>query len=157
MVFGWFTNKVKKEEFEQHVSAVQAALNNAKKDVLSLTEWIKHLNNKYDGLKGDVNDIYEEISSVKSELEELKNEFAAQSAMGAASKSTMTRATLDSLIDEQLLVELGGTGEIPGNDSFFRHRLLRVVHAFHGRLVKNGECLVRVHPLLADLAGASAE
>jgi EpsD family peptidyl-prolyl cis-trans isomerase len=40
-------------------------------------------------------------------VHQLKNEFAAQSAMGAASKPTMTRATLDSLIDEQLLVELG--------------------------------------------------
>src|SRR5688500_5969325 len=39
-------------------------------------------------------------------VHQLKNEFAAQSAMGAASKPTMTRATLDSLIDEQLLVEL---------------------------------------------------
>lgn len=40
-------------------------------------------------------------------IHQLKNEFAAQSALGAASKTTMTRATLDSLIDEQLLVELG--------------------------------------------------
>lgn len=73
MVFGWFATKVKKEEFNRHVSAVQTALNNAKRDVLSLTEWVKHLNGNDDGLKSDINDIYEEISTVKSELEELKN------------------------------------------------------------------------------------
>ena len=39
-------------------------------------------------------------------VHQLKGEFAAASALGGAANPTMTRATLDSLIDEQLLVEL---------------------------------------------------
>ncbi len=72
-MFEWFRAKVKKEEFDKHKLAVQTALNNAKQDVLSLSKWVEHLNDKDSGLKSDVDDIYEELSTVKSELEELKN------------------------------------------------------------------------------------
>lgn len=72
-MFGLFGKKVKKEEFEHHKSAVQTALNSAKQDVLNLSRWIEHLDNADSGLKSDVEDIYEELSTVKSELQELKN------------------------------------------------------------------------------------
>lgn len=72
-MFGWSIKKVKKEEFDEHKKAVQTALNNAKQDVLNLSKWIEHLDNKDSGLKGDIEDVYEELSSVKNELEELKN------------------------------------------------------------------------------------
>lgn len=72
-MFGFFRKKVEKDEFEQHKKAVQTALNNAKQDVLNLNKWVEHLDNKDSGLKSDIEDVYEELSSIKSELEELKN------------------------------------------------------------------------------------
>ncbi len=72
-MFDWLFPKVKKEEFDKHKSAVQTALNSAKNDVLSLTKWVKHLNNRDSEIKNEVDDVYEELSTVKAELEELKN------------------------------------------------------------------------------------
>jgi len=72
-MFWFFDSKVKKEEFERHKSAVQAALNNAKGDVLNLSKWVKHLNNSDSELKDDVKDVYDELSTIKTEVEELKN------------------------------------------------------------------------------------
>lgn len=72
-MFDWFFPKVKKEEFDKHKGAVQTALNNAKNDVLNLTKWIKHLNNRDSEIKNEVGDVYDELSTVKAELEELKN------------------------------------------------------------------------------------
>lgn len=72
-MFGLFKKKVEKEEFDQHKMAVQTALNNAKTDVTNLSDWVKHLNDTDSGLKSDIQDIYEELSTVKTELEELKN------------------------------------------------------------------------------------
>jgi regulator of replication initiation timing len=72
-MFGLFKKKVEKQEFLAHKNAVQTALNNAKQDVGNLNQWVEHLNSVDSGLKGDVEDIYEELSTVKTELEELKN------------------------------------------------------------------------------------
>jgi len=72
-MFSFFSKKVEKEEFSEHKNAVQTALNNAKNDVVNLSKWVEHLNNIDSGLKSDVEDVYEELSSVKNELEELKN------------------------------------------------------------------------------------
>ena len=68
-----FRRKVKKEEFEEHKKAVQTALNSAKGDVVNLSKWVEHLDNTDSGLKGDIDDVYEELATVKNELEELKN------------------------------------------------------------------------------------
>ncbi len=75
-MFDWFGKKVKKEEFNNHKVAVQTALNSAKQDVLNLSKWVKHLDNVDSGLKQDVDDIFEEIASIKSEVEDLKNMVA---------------------------------------------------------------------------------
>ena len=75
-MFNFFGKKVKKEEFDAHKNAVQTALNNAKQDVTSLSKWVEHLNDKDSGLKSDIDDIYEDLSTIRSELEELKNMVA---------------------------------------------------------------------------------
>jgi len=76
IMFNFFRKKVEKDEFDKHKGAVQTALNNAKTDVQNLVKWVEHLNNVDSGLKGDVDDIYSELATVKSELEELKNMVA---------------------------------------------------------------------------------
>jgi hypothetical protein len=72
-MLNFFGKKVKKEEFDVHKNAVQTALNSAKQDVLNLSKWVEHLNDKDSGLKSDIEDIYGDLSTIKSELEELKN------------------------------------------------------------------------------------
>lgn len=72
-MFNFFGKKVKKEEFNMHKNAVQTALNSAKQDILNISKWVEHLNNNDAGIKSDVEDVYEELSSVRTEIEELKN------------------------------------------------------------------------------------
>lgn len=72
-MFNFFSKKVQKDEFNQHKSAVQTALNSAKQDILSVSKWVEHLNNKNSGIKGDIEELYDEMSTMKNELEELKN------------------------------------------------------------------------------------
>jgi len=72
-MFGFFSEKVKKEDFDKHKNAVQTALNNAKDDILNVSKWVEHLDKSDSEVKSDVEDIYEEMSSIKNELEEIKN------------------------------------------------------------------------------------
>lgn len=72
-MFNFFGKKVKKEEFDTHKNAVQTALNSAKEDILNVSKWVEHLNNNDEGIKGDVEDVYEELSSIKTDIEEIKN------------------------------------------------------------------------------------
>jgi prophage DNA circulation protein len=72
-MFNWFRKKVKKEEFEQHKSAVQTALNSVKQDMHNLSTWIKHLDKQDSDIKSDVQDVSYELSTIKNELEEIKN------------------------------------------------------------------------------------
>jgi len=73
IMFGWMFKKVKKEEFEQHKSAVQTALNSVKQDMTSVTKWIKHLDQQDSNIKREFKEIIQEIASIKNELNEIKN------------------------------------------------------------------------------------
>jgi hypothetical protein len=71
---GWFfSEKVKKEEFEQLKQAVQTGFNSAKGDVGKLSKWVKHLNSNDDDLKQEILDLSGELATVKEELENMKN------------------------------------------------------------------------------------
>ena len=71
-MFGFFEKKVKKEDFEQHKKAVQTALGNAKQDILNVSEWVKHLDKRDGDIKREILDINSEISTMKDEVEQLK-------------------------------------------------------------------------------------
>ena len=75
-MFGFFSKKVEKREFEQLKQAVQTGFNSAKQDANSLNSWVRHLKEEENGLKNQVLDISEEIASMKEELESLKNVIA---------------------------------------------------------------------------------
>ncbi len=72
-MFGFFSKKVEKEEFDELKQAVQTGFNSVKQDVGSLTSWIKHFDKQDSELKNEILDIHEEISTIKDELENLKN------------------------------------------------------------------------------------
>jgi len=72
-MFGFFTKKVEKWEFEQLRDAVQTGFNSVKQDFESTTKWIKHLDSKDDHIKEDISDIHDELTMIKEDLENLKN------------------------------------------------------------------------------------
>jgi len=71
-MFGWLFKKVGKDEFDDHKSAVQTALNNVKQDFADVSKWIKHLHEQDSGLKNEVDCVMDEIATIKSDLEEIK-------------------------------------------------------------------------------------
>ena len=71
-MFGWLFKKVEKEEFNQHKSSVQTASNNVKQDISDIGEWIKHLHSSDSGIKSDVVQVMDEIATIKSDIEEIK-------------------------------------------------------------------------------------
>ena len=74
----WLFGKVKKEEFEEHKGAVQTALNNVKQDFADVSKWIKHLHEQDFGLKNDVDAVMDEIATIKSDLEKIKEMISEQ-------------------------------------------------------------------------------
>ena len=74
---GWFfSEKVKKEEFEQLKQAVQTGFNSAKGDVGKLSKWVKHLNSNDECIKQEILDLTDDLATVKEELENMKNMLA---------------------------------------------------------------------------------
>jgi hypothetical protein len=72
-MFDWLIKRVKKEEFEQHKSSVQTALNSVKQDMSHVSKWIKHLDNKDSEIKSEINAIREELATIINELEDMKS------------------------------------------------------------------------------------
>lgn len=72
-MFGFFTKKVEKREFDRLRDAVQTGFNNAKQDINNISKWIKHLNNNENSIKEDISEINHDLSNIKDEIEELKN------------------------------------------------------------------------------------
>ena len=72
-MFNIFNKKAEKREVEQLKQAVQTGFNSAKQDIGNMSKWIKHLDTADSELKDQVFDLQEELSSVKDELENLKN------------------------------------------------------------------------------------
>jgi predicted transcriptional regulator len=71
-MFGWLFKREEKRDFEQHKGAVQTALNNAKQDILNISKWVKHLDEQDSDIKNDVENIMDELTSIKNELGEIK-------------------------------------------------------------------------------------
>ena len=72
-MFNFFKKKVEKEEFAQFKQVVQTGFNSAKQDIGSLSTWVKHLDSNDSKLKNEIFELNEELSTVKDELENLKN------------------------------------------------------------------------------------
>jgi len=72
-MFGFFNKKVKKEEFDELKKAVQTGFNSVKNDVGDVGKWIKHLDAKDEKIKDEISDLEVELSTIKDELENVKN------------------------------------------------------------------------------------
>ncbi len=72
-MFGFLSKKAEKREVEQLKQAVQTGFNSVKQDVGNLTRWVKHLDVEDNSLKGEIFDLRTEITSMKEDLENVKN------------------------------------------------------------------------------------
>ena len=69
-MFGWI---FRKKEVEQIKEDTKKGFDSVKKDITSITEWIKHLDSEKESQKEDTREVKDILSSVNEEIEGLKN------------------------------------------------------------------------------------
>ncbi len=69
-MFGWI---FRKKEVEQIKEDTKKGFDSVKKDITSITEWIKHLDSEKDFQKENLREVKEILSSISEEIEGLKN------------------------------------------------------------------------------------
>ena len=77
-MFRWL---LRKKEIEGIKEETQKGFENVKKDVASLSGWIKHLDSEKNLQKKEVDELKETLSTVQEEVEGLKNVFAMMNEM----------------------------------------------------------------------------
>jgi len=70
VMFGWFSWKKEDEKIKEDT---KKSFDSVKRDISSLTGWIKHLDSEKNLQKRDTNLLLEDLSSIKEEVEALKN------------------------------------------------------------------------------------
>ncbi len=70
IMFGWF---FRKKEVEQIKEDTKKGFDSVKKDIISMSGWIKHLDSEKNLHKKEIDELSEILSSVKEEVEGLKN------------------------------------------------------------------------------------
>lgn len=72
-MLGFFIKKAEKRDLDELKRAVQTGFGQAKQDVGSLSRWVKHLDSTDSRLNEEILELQGELSTVKEELENLKN------------------------------------------------------------------------------------
>ncbi len=65
-----------KKEVEKIRSETKQSFDSVKKDISSVSGWIKHLDSEKNMQKRDIEDLKEDLSTIKEEIENLKNIFS---------------------------------------------------------------------------------
>ncbi len=66
-MFGWI---FRKKEVEQIKEDTKKGFDSVKKDITSITEWIKHLDSEKDFQKENLREVKEILSSISEEIED---------------------------------------------------------------------------------------
>jgi len=69
-MFGWFTRKKDVDDLKKDV---KNSFESVKKDIGSISGWIKYLDSEKNVDKRDIQDLKDDLSSIKKEIEGLKN------------------------------------------------------------------------------------
>ena len=69
-MFSWF---FRKKEIEEIKKETKKSFDDVKKDIISISGWIKHLDSEKNLQKKEINDLKEFLSSIKDELDGIKN------------------------------------------------------------------------------------
>lgn len=82
-MFWLFTNKKRVDEVREET---KNGFNSVKKDILSIGEWIKHLDTEKNSHKDEIKAIKEDLSSIKKEIEEIKSSLELAETIGFTNK-----------------------------------------------------------------------
>ena len=69
-MFGWFSRKKEEEKIREDT---KKGFELVKKDMVSMTGWIKHLDSEKNLQKKEIEDLREDLSSIKEDVEAIKN------------------------------------------------------------------------------------
>jgi len=72
-MFNWFSKKAEEKDVKKLQAAVQTGFDKVRTDFSNTSEWIKHLDKKDSEREEEIADLYEEIATVRSEVENMKN------------------------------------------------------------------------------------
>ena len=72
----------RKKEVEKVQEETKKGFENVKKDLFSVGEWIKHLDSEKKVHKGEIKEMKEVLSTIKEDVDELKNLFSLMNEMG---------------------------------------------------------------------------
>jgi hypothetical protein len=100
-MFGLF---LKKKEVEKVKEETRKGFENVKKDLSSVGEWIKHLDSEKKIHKGEIKELKEILSTMKEDMDELKNLFSLMNEMGPRSQIQTAVQTPNRVFKEQTAV-----------------------------------------------------
>jgi predicted transcriptional regulator len=87
-MFGWFSRKKEVEEVRQETKQGFEAV---KKDMVSISEWIKHLDSEKSKQDSEISDVKEILSSLQQEVEGIKNIVSLMNEMKIPKQRQTTR------------------------------------------------------------------
>jgi len=102
-MFGWFSWKKESNKIREDT---KIGFDFVKKDIASLTGWIKHLDSERNLQKRDIEQIKEDLSSIKNEIEAMKNVLSIMNEL----KPKQVFKTNRGLLDKQTPVYAVQTG-----------------------------------------------
>jgi len=91
-MFGWFFGK---KEVKQLKNDTKKGFDSVKKDMVDISNWIKHLDSEKDLQKKDIEDIKSILSTVEEELEGLKNVFSMMNELKSTKKNRLSKQVFD--------------------------------------------------------------
>lgn len=91
-MFGWL---FRKKEVENLKEDTKRGFETVKKDIHSVGAWIKHLDSEQNLQKEDVEEIKEDLASIKTELEGLKNIVAIMNELRPGRKNQTAKQAFD--------------------------------------------------------------
>lgn len=97
-MFWVFSNKKRLEEVREET---KKGFESVKKDMFSISEWIKHLDLEKNAQKQDISQIKSVLSSIKEELEELRERVDVADVLGSNSQIKQPFKTNTSLSNKQ--------------------------------------------------------
>ena len=111
-MFGWFSGK---KEIDKVKDETKKSFDSVKKDISSVSGWIKHLDSEKNLQKKEIEEIKEILSSVKNDVEGLKNVISVMNEL----KTNRVFKTPKSVLNKQTAVYAVQTGVQTPNLSQF--------------------------------------
>ncbi|NCN87024.1 hypothetical protein GW932_04260 [archaeon] len=105
-MFWLFTNKKRVDEIKEDT---KKGFESVKKDILSVTEWIKHLDSEKIATKKEIMDIKSTLSNINEEIEGIKNTIDMMNVIGINTQNKQVFKTNSQALNKQTDVQINQT------------------------------------------------